>query len=226
MTSTTLAGAPDPAGPNAAREAARADELIACTVCDALHRLGEVPEGSRLRCARCGSVLLRSEHASLDNILGSAFAMVVLVGSAVFLPFLQISARGFKSNATLLDTAFAFAGGITTPLAALLVLLIVVIPISRAVLVAYALLPMRLGLRLLPWARRAFYWSGRLRPWSMAEVFIIGVVVALVKIGGMATVSFGPAFWELSIIAVIVALEAASLSEQTIWRMLEQHQTS
>jgi paraquat-inducible protein A len=62
--------------------------------------------------------------------------------------------------------------------------------------------------------------------WSMAEVFIIGVVVALVKIGGMATVSFGPAFWELSIIAVIVALEAASLSEQTIWRMLEQHQTS
>jgi hypothetical protein len=42
----------------------------------------------------------------------------------------------------------------------------------------------------------------------------------------MATVSFGPAFWELSIIAVIVALEAASLSEQTIWRMLEQHQTS
>jgi paraquat-inducible protein A len=150
----------------------------------------------------------------------------VLVGSAVFLPFLEISARGFRSEATLLDTAFAFAGGITTPLTAVLVLLIVVIPIARAVLIFYALLPLRLGLRLLPSARRAFYWSSRLRPWSMAEVFIVGVVVALVKIGGMATVAFGPAFWQLSIIALVVALEAASLSEKTVWRMLELHPRS
>jgi paraquat-inducible protein A len=159
-------------------------------------------------------------------MLGSAFAMVVLVGSAVFLPFLQISARGFRSEATLLDTALAFSGGITTPLTAVLAMLIVVIPITRAVLIFYALLPLRLGLRLLPRARDAFYWSGRLRPWSMAEVFIVGVVVALVKIGGMATVAFGPAFWQLSIIALVVALEAASLSEKTVWRMLELHPKS
>ncbi len=222
MTSATLAGAPEAAEPRAAA----ADELIACTVCDALHRLGDVPEGGRLRCRRCGSLLLRSEHGSLDSMLGSAFAMMVLVGSAVFLPFLQISARGFRSEATLLDTALAFSGGITTPLTALLVLLIVVIPIARAVLITYALLPLRLGLQLLPRARGAFYWSERLRPWSMAEVFIVGVVVALVKIGGMATVTFGPAFWQLSIIALVVALEAASLSEKTVWRMLELHPRS
>jgi paraquat-inducible protein A len=223
MTSAILADVPEAAGP---RDAAAADEFIACTVCDALHRLGEVPEGGRLRCRRCGSVLLRSEHGTLDSILGSALAMVVLVGSAVFLPFLEISARGFKSSATLLDTALAFTGGATTPLSVALVLLIVVIPIARATLLAYALVPLRLGLTLLPGARRAFYWTGLLRPWSMAEVFIVGVVVALVKIGGMATVALGPAFWELSIIALIVALEAASLSEKTVWRMLEHQPTS
>ena len=226
MTAAGIAGVSDGHAPGAAREAARPDELIACTVCDALHRLGELPEGGKLRCRRCGSVLLRSEYTALDSLLGSAFAMVVLVGTAVFLPFLEISARGFRSDATLLDTALAFSGGITTPLTAVLVLLIVVIPITRAVLIAYALLPLRLGLRLLPGTREAFYWSGRLRPWSMAEVFIVGVVVALVKIGGMATVSFGPAFWELSIIALVVALEAASLSEKTVWRMLELHRRS
>src|SRR5690606_2584261 len=46
--------------------AAPPDELIACTICDALHRLSEVPEGGRLRCRRCGAVLIRSEHGSLD----------------------------------------------------------------------------------------------------------------------------------------------------------------
>ena len=156
-------------------------------------------------------------------ILISVFCTIL---AAVFLPFLEISVRGFQSSASLIDTALAFSGGITAPLTVAVLLLIVIIPIARASLLAYALLPMRLGLALLPGAKRAFYWSGRLRPWSMAEVFIVGVAVALVKIGGMATVSFGPAFWELSIIALVVALEAASLSEKTVWRMLEQHRTS
>lgn len=208
------------------RVAARADELIACTTCDALHHMREIPDGGSLRCRRCGGLLLRSEEGSLDSILGSAFAMVVLVGSAVFLPFLQISIRGFQSSASLIDTAFAFSTGITAPLTVGVLLLIVIIPIARASLLAYAVLPMRLGLPLLPAAKRAFYWSGRLRPWSMAEVFIVGVAVALVKIGGMATVSLGPAFWELSIIVLIVALEIGSLSEKTVWRMLEQYRTS
>ncbi len=203
-----------------------ADEMIACTTCDALHRMSEVPEGGRLRCRRCGSILLRSEHGSLDSILGAALAMVLLVGSAVFMPFLQISVRGFQSSASLIDTAFAFTGGVTAPLTVAVLLLIVVIPITRAVLLFYALLPLRLGLRPPPEARRAFFWAAKIKPWSMAEIFIVGVAVALVKIGGLATVSLGPAFWELTIIAVIVALETASLSEKTIWRMLEHQATS
>ena len=225
---TDASAVPAPVGTRAVAPAAvaPADELIACTTCDALYRMAEVPEGGRLRCRRCGSVLIRSDHGSLDAILGSAFAMVVLVGSAAFMPFLQISVRGFQSSASLLDTAFAFTGGITAPLTVAVLLLIVVIPITRAALLAYALLPLRLGLRLLPEARRAFLWACRIRPWSMAEIFIVGVAVALVKIGGMATVSLGPAFWELTIIALIVALETASLSEKTIWRMLEHQAKS
>ena len=48
----------------------------------------------------------------------------------------------------------------------------------------------------------------------------------LVKIGGMATVSLGPAFWELTLIVLIVALESTSLCEKTIWRMLETRSRS
>jgi paraquat-inducible protein A len=47
------------------------------------------------------------------------------------------------------------------------------------------------------------------------------VVVALVKIGGMASVVLGPAFWELTLIVAVVALEASSLCEKTVWRTLE-----
>ena len=45
----------------------------------------------------------------------------------------------------------------------------------------------------------------------MAEVFLIGVVVALVKIGGMATITLGPAFWAMAGLVLLVVYEGASL---------------
>ncbi|MCB1354264.1 MAG: paraquat-inducible protein A [Rhodobacteraceae bacterium] len=205
---------------------AGAPEIIACTVCDALHEVKEIPEGGRLRCTRCGATLLRSPGKALDRILASSFAMVILVLSALFFPFLQISASGLSSATTLLQTAFAFDSGFTAPLAFVLILLIIVLPVTRAVALAYALLPLRLGLRLLPGTKAAFRLAGHLRPWSMAEVFMVGCVVALVKIGGLARVGLGPAFWELALIVMIVALEASTFCEKTIWRMIDQKSRS
>jgi paraquat-inducible protein A len=202
------------------------DELLACTVCDTLHSVRPIPEGGRLVCRRCHNVLLRSPGSNLDRILGGAFATVVLVISALFFPFLQLSAKGLKSNASLFDTVRAYDQGITAPLSVALVMLIVVLPVVRATALAYALLPLRLGRRLLPGTREAFHLACELRPWSMAEVFMVGVVVALVKIGGMATVSFGIGFWEMLLIVLIVILEGTSMCEKTLWRMIDLKSTS
>jgi paraquat-inducible protein A len=202
------------------------DELLACTVCDTLHSVRPIPEGGRLVCRRCHTVLLRSPGNNLDRILGGAFATVVLVVSALFLPFLQLSAKGLKSSASLFDTARAFNQGITAPLSIVLVLLIVVLPVTRAVALTYALLPLRLGRKLLPGTREAFHLACELRPWSMAEVFMVGVVVALVKIGGMASVQFGTGFWEMLLIVLIVILEGTSMCEKTLWRLIDLNRTS
>ena len=202
------------------------DELIACTVCDTLHTVPPIPANGRLTCRRCGNVLLLDPGTILDKILGGAFGTVVLVVSALFFPFLQLDAKGFKSAASLVDTARAYRDGATAPLAIALILLIVVLPVVRASALGYALLPMRLGRRLLPGTRAAFHLATELRPWSMAEVFIVGVVVALVKIGGMAKVSLGAGFWEMLLIVLIVILEGTTMNENTIWRMIDQKRRS
>ncbi|MEM8571924.1 MAG: paraquat-inducible protein A [Pseudomonadota bacterium] len=204
-----------------------APELIACTICDALHEVPEeIPYNGRIRCVRCGATLLRGPGRAIDRILAGALGTVVLVFSALFFPFLQISASGFTSATTLIETAFAFDRGITAPLALVLVLLIVVLPVTRAIMLSYALVPIRLGYAARPEAKWAFRLASHLRPWSMAEVFMVGVIVALVKIGGLAKVGLGPAFWELMLVVLIVALEMASLSEKTIWRLIDQKSLS
>jgi paraquat-inducible protein A len=215
----------DPAEPCAGPSEA-SDELIACTICDALHVVRDVPDRGRLKCRRCGETLLSDPGTAIDILLASSIAVSILLVSAVFFPFLKISASGLNSAASLLDTALAFSEGITAPLTYALFLVIVIIPVFRAVLLVYALLPIRLGRKILPDGRQAFHFACALRPWSMAEVFIIGVIVALVKLGSVASVTLGPAFWELTIIVLIVIIEAAGLNEKTVWRTIEQHSTS
>ncbi len=56
----------------------------------------------------------------------------------------------------------------------------------------------------------------------MSEVFLIGVVVALVKVGGMASINLGPAFWAMAGLVLLVVLESSSLDEWSIWQILER----
>ena len=53
-----------------------------------------------------------------------------------------------------------------------------------------------------PWSHAAFVFrmAEAMQPWAMAEIFIIGTAVALVKIGGLATISLGPAFWAFCVV--------------------------
>jgi paraquat-inducible protein A len=200
---------------------AATEDLIACPTCDLLHREVAVPPGGRLRCRRCHAVLLTNRANAIDRALAGAFASVILMLAAIFFPFLELSVVGFHRKASLLDAAMAFTSGLVVPLSVATALLIVVIPLVRATALGYTLLPLRLAGRAAPGAAAAFRTACRLRPWAMAEVFLIGVIVALVKIGGIATVSLGPAFWAMAGLVLLVVYEATSLDEWSIWQRLD-----
>ena len=57
-----------------------------------------------------------------------------------------------------------------------------------------------------------------LRPWGMIEVFLLGVLVAIVKLSSMATVVPGPALW--AFVALTVLLTAVlSFDPRAFWEM-------
>ena len=201
-------------------------ELIACPTCDMLHETVPVPLGSRLRCRRCGTMLISNLRGAVDRALAATITSAILVTAAVTLPFLDISILGIHGKASVIDAAFAYASGLMVPLAIATILVIAVIPMLRALALAYTILPLRLGRRPLPGAARVFRLAARLKPWSMAEIFMIGVAVAVVKVGDMASVSLGPAFWAMAVLVVILMLESANLDERSVWQRLDQLRAS
>lgn len=195
--------------------------LIACPRCDALHVEEELSVGETARCVRCGGVLARPQSGAFTQIIALAVTTMVLIFAAVFFPFLEISRMGLGHGTSLFGVAMALADGALAPLAVALLALVVGLPAVRALLLVYTLWP--LARKKPPYAHavRAFRLSEQLKPWSMAEIFIIGTAVAMVKVGGLATISFGPAFWAFVALIFVSLANHSFMCATTIWDALE-----
>jgi len=198
------------------------DDLVACPQCDTLHNATALPDHTRAYCQQCGVVLMTSQPEAMARILSLALTAFVMMIAAISFPFLTLDAGGFHNATSVMDAILAFNKGLAFPLAIAVAFFIVVIPLIRLGALIYALGPLvreqpaRVG------ARVAFGIAEKLRPWSMAEIFIVGVTVALVKVAGLAAVTIGPAFWAFAGVVIITVLKDQLICRYSIWEALEQ----
>jgi paraquat-inducible protein A len=215
MRDTTLSdGLPDPA------------HLIACPVCDALHHETDVPTGASARCHRCHTVLMAPRAGAMTQIVMLSVTALVLMVAAVFFPFLELSASGLHQRSSVFDAVMTYSSGLLLPLSFALAALIIILPVLRLLAIVYTLAPMMTGYAPARHAVQAFRLAEALKPWAMAEVFIVGVAVALIKAGGVATVSLGPAFWAFAALVIITTLKDTFMCRLTIWKTLETRKAS
>lgn len=207
-------------------QTAAPEGLIACPTCDALNRVTAVPAGARGLCHRCGTVLSAPRKSAMTQIVMLSATALVLMMMAIFLPFLEVSAAGMSRQGSVLDAALSFADGVTLPLTLAVTAFIIILPALRLSLLIYVMAPMAFGWFPARHARRAFRLSEELRPWAMAEVFMIGVAVALVKIAGLASLHIGLAFWALVALVLVNVISDSFMCRLTVWRTLEQRSRS
>lgn len=197
-------------------------ELIACPKCDALYHVSHVAKGERAVCQRCHAKLIAPRKAAGMHIIALSLASVILVVAALFLPFIGISRLGFSNQATIIEIAWAFAGGPMLILSLATLALIVGLPLLRLLLTLYTLIPLVRDKPAWPGAARAFKLSEDLRPWSMAEIFVIGCAVSLVKLGDLARVELGPAFFMFCILVVLLIIQDTFMDRWSVWKALER----
>lgn len=197
------------------------DDLIACPHCDALYRAMAPRPGERAVCHRCHTVLIAPRRGAGLKIIALALASMVLVVGVLTFPFIGIRRLGLSSDATVLDAALAFNGTLLI-LSLAVFTVIVFLPLLRLLLTVYVLTPVVFDKTPWPGAKTAFLWSERLRPWSMAEIFVIGCAVALVKLSDMARVELGPAFWMFVILVVLIVVQDTFMCRWSVWKSLDR----
>ena len=194
--------------------------IIACHECDLLHCVRELPKGGVARCMRCGAVLYRRRENSLDTVLALTLAGLLLFFIANAFPFLTMRLDANIQETTLLTGVIRLFDQGMPWLALLVVVTSVAAPLFKLVLLLYVVLPLRLGWAP-PGAGRALRYVIALQPWAMMEVFLLGILVAMVKLASMADILVGPALYAFAFLILVLAGITSSLDPHEIWDRLE-----
>ena len=146
---------------------------------------------------------------------------IVLIVVANTMPFMSISIKGRVQQASLITGEIALFDQGLWELAALVLFTTVVAPALKLGAMAYVLFGIALPRRL-PGLRMVFSWLERLRPWSMIEVYLLGVFVAYVKLKAFATVEVGVACYALGLLMLLMVTIDWALSPELVWRAMEE----
>jgi paraquat-inducible protein A len=194
--------------------------LIACPDCDLLQRLPELPPGASARCPRCDRELWRRREDSLNRTLALTLAAGVLYVVANAVPMLGLSVVGRQASTTVLGGAQQLWNDGQQIVAALVLFAAVVAP---ALQIGFLLMIVLGAQRKSPprWVGELLRHHPTTRIWSMIEVMLLGVLVALIKIADYATVVPGVALYALGGLVFLLAAMQASFDPREVWNRVE-----
>lgn len=199
---------------------AGAPHSVACHFCDTLHEAVAVPEGAAARCKRCGVVLYQNRPASLVRVTAFSLTALVLMGIVNLFPFLTMEANGMRTELSLFRASRELIREGSTAIGWCVAIFTLIAPLVMAGGMLYVCGPLLRG-RAAPGARHVARWLGRTEPWNMIEVFLLGVLVSLMKLGKMAELYFGVGFWAFAALMVCMAAAVAGIDRNELWDRLE-----
>lgn len=190
--------------------------IIACHECDLLNLRIDLHPGSTARCARCGAKLYRKTAMSIDQTLALALTAAVVFVLANVYPIIGLQIQSTRNDTSLISAVYTlWAQGMKT--VALLVLFTTfIVPMFELAAMIHILLAIKLE-------RTPVCFNGIMRtmqqftPWGMVEVFIIGVIVALVKLTHYGSLIPGIALWSLGVLTILLAATASSFDIHDVW---------
>lgn len=195
----------------------------ACRECDLLVRPARAA-GSRhysALCPRCGALLYRRSRDGLENTLALACAALALLAVANAFPVVGLNIQGQRIDTTVIGAAVQLWREGMPIVAVLVVATTTLTPLLEIAGVIWLMLPLLLGRRP-PAFAQVFRALQAAHPWAMVEVFILGILVALVKLAHLADVLPGPAMVGFATLMLVLATVSSIIEPRDLWQAWEE----
>ena len=195
---------------------------IACHECDLLLDLPNIIDGGRAYCPRCGSCLCVYRQNGLQRTLIFSITASIFLVIANLFPFLTFKAKGHEQVITLFETCLQLYNYGSTFLASFVLMFILIAPAILLFCVIWILTPLVLKDKYVKGSITFGKIIFHTIPWSMHEVFLIGILVSMVKISTVATVTLGASFTGYVGFTIFMTTTLSSLDSHQFWAVIEQ----
>ena len=194
------------------------DNFIICRQCFTLNEEIPIKDGSKALCSECGGVLYRYDSKLIDHSLALSLTGLIFFILANLFPLLQIAILGSeqfitipKTIVSLFENGFYIVGFICAFLIFIFPLMIFLINI-----LLFTLLKIGRGEKL---TKELLVLLSHITPWSMADIFFISLLVALVKLIAFGQIHIGISFWALMVFVLIDIYITKSIHLSEIWML-------
>lgn len=194
------------------------DNYIICHKCHTLHKEVPMNDGAKAHCVECGAVLYHSDSKLVEHGLALSITGFVFFVLANTFPLVQIEIVGVeqfitipKTFMTLFENGFYIVG-------LLCALLIFVFPfmIFSINIVLFTLFKMQKGERVI---KELLILLSHIKPWSMGDIFLISILVALVKLIGYAQIHMGVSFVALIFFVLLDLYITKTIHISEMWML-------
>jgi paraquat-inducible protein A len=192
---------------------ARGASLASCHACG---RLSPLREGGS--CPRCGAALHSRKPESIHRTWALIITAAALYIPANVLPVMRVVSFGREQTDTIMGGIIYFLKSGSWPLALLIFFASIVVPLLKIVVLSFLLLSLRGQSRWRPETRTRLYrLTVTIGRWSMLDIFVVTLMVAVVSMGALATIEPGPAVMAFALVVVATMLASHCFDPRLLW---------
>jgi len=193
---------------------------VACPDCDLLQRVPPLPAGGRASCMRCGATLARQPSGPSDLPLALTVTAAIVFIIANTSPLMDLSAVARTANKTIVGGAYQMWLEDERITGVLVGFCAVIAPGSYLAFMLTLLLASRRSPAPF-WISEMLRWVEHFKTWSMLEVMLLGILVALIKIAELATVDPGIGMYAVGGLVLLIPAILVTFDDRELWQRLE-----
>jgi len=198
--------------------------LVSCHSCHLLSKARPLSKGSFAVCPRCGAAL----HSRKPNSIARTWALII--AAAIFyipanvLPITRVISFGKAQSDTIISGVIYFVKSGSWPIALVIFVASVFVPLLKLIILIYLLISVQMKSKWRPKDRTRLYRiTEAVGRWSMVDIYVVTLLVALVKLGALATIEAGPGAVFFAGVVIITIFAAMSFDPRLIWDTQEQN---
>ena len=187
------------------------------------HSCGRVEPLASVHCPRCRAHLHLRKPESLERTWALLIAAILLYIPANLLPVLRLDGITGAQQNTIIGGVIQFWGDGDYPVALIIFIASVMIPILKILAIVTLCIGSRTGWR--PQAHtKLFRITETIGRWSMVDVFVVAILVAVVQLGSVMSIHPGPGAVAFAGVVVVTIFAADSFDPRLIWDRADQRE--